>query len=466
MLCLARVSLVSLLGFVFTSGCYNQPSSPGQGTAGDSADSTGTDGVVTATDSTPMTASTSMTTTTQGESTVSTSASSTDPTATSESTTSDPTDPTETTGETETGVVACGDGSVAAGEFCPPDAAEVFGVGNGASDVVLADIDGGRPDIITLDILTSTVSVLRNDDAGSFSAAESHAVTDGSCRIQAIDGDGDDDIDLAILGNGIVSLINDGDGGFSRNDSDVTSFGGCEDYHDLGVLNNNGGPIDVVFSGQYNNSFASGTNGGSGWAFAAPSDIGGPGEGSSGVTVTEFSSDADNIPDVVVLNQYYGEGQLFRGDGAGGFAAAGSYEACAGLGEGARFATTGDVDSDGQIDIVTTCMTGNFTLALGNPDGTFDAPVEILFAGAHRPLVADVNLDDYPDVQVSSSSLDRINVYLNDGAGGLAMPVQLDVGGPARSVDVGDLNGDGAADIVAAFTGGQGGGVAVFIGQP
>jgi hypothetical protein len=60
----------------------------------------------------------------------------------------------------------------------------------------------------------------------------------------------------------------------------------------------------------------------------------------------------------------------------------------------------------------------------------------------------------------------RINVYLNAGGAPAGRPIQLDVGGPARSVDVGDLNDDGAADIVAATTTAEGGRVVVFLGQP
>lgn len=467
-----RAALIhlGLIATLLAPGCYDQPSPPGQDTEA-ATDDTGTDGTVTTTDTSPTTTSAmtaSTTDTTTASTTASTTDATTDPTETADSSTTDPTDPTDTTDDGSTGipVAACGDGNADPGEYCPPDAPEIFNVGNGASDIVIADIDGGGQDLATLNISASTVSILRGDGVGGFADAESHTVSDNSCRIQAIDGEGDGDIDLVIAGEMMVSLVNDGDGGFGRNDSDVVPFGGCQDHNDLGVLNNNGGPIDVVYSGAYNNTYAPGTNPGAGWAFVNPVGIGGVTEGASGVTVTEFTTDPDNLPDVIVLNQYYSDGELFRGDGQGGFVDAGMYAACVGLGLGARFATTGDIDSDGEIDIVTTCMEGNFTIALGNANGTFDAPVETVYAGAHRPFVADVNLDEYPDVLVSSTALDRINVYLNDGAGGLSEPIQLDVGGAARSVDVGDLDDDGAADIVAAYTDPQGGRVAVFFGQP
>jgi hypothetical protein len=471
-----RIRLVgSLLGSLLAVGCYDKPELIGNDTdAG--TEETGGDTSVTTTDTNPTTmTSTTMTSTTASTTdsttettTASTTASTTDPTEDTSST--DPTDPSDTMEDSSSGdpEPACGDGNADPGEYCPPDAPEIFNVGNGASDVVVADIDDDdNADVVTLNISASTVSVLRGDGAGGFEDPESHTVSDSSCRIQAIDGEGDGDIDLVIAGETMVSLVNDGTGDFVRNDSDVVPFGGCSDHNDLGVLNNNGGPVDVVFSGAYNNTYAPGTNPMSGWTFANDVGIGGVTEGSAGVTVTELASDADNLPDVIVLNQYYNEGEIFRGDGMGGFVDAGTYVGCVGLGYGARFAETGDLDSDGQTDIVTTCMEGNFTIALGNANGTFDAPVEFVYAGAHRALVFDVNRDDYPDLLVTSTDLARINLYLNDGTGTFEEdPLVFDIGGEARSVDVGDFNGDDAVDIVAAYTNMQGGRVAVFFGQP
>lgn len=445
------------------AACYQTPAAPERATDAGSDDG-GTDGTVTTTETSPGT-------------TVSASAS--DPTAmTTAPDTDDTADPdtgdttADTTGSSgpadtsSSGEPACGDGNVDPGEFCMPDAPLELVVGNGATDVVIADIDGGAPDLVSLNIAASTISLLRNNGDGTFEDAEGTTVTDSACRVLAIDGEGDGDVDLVVAGETITSLVNDGGGSFTRNDSAGSGFGGCLDHNDLGVLNNDGGPVDVVYSGAYNNSYAPGVDQGGGWQFGNAGGIGAPGEGSAGVTVTELSSDVDNLPDVVVLNQYYNDGEIFRGNGQGGFVAAGSYVACAGLGQGARLAATGDLDGDGNTDIVTTCMQGNFTIALGSAVGSFAAPVEVVYAGAHRPFIADVDLDGDLDLLVTSSTLERINVYLNDGGAPAGRPIQLDIGGPARSVDVGDLNDDGAADIVAATSTADGGRVVVFLGQP
>lgn len=382
---------------------------------------------------------------------------------------SGPTTATEGGSGSDSGTVepACGDGTFTPGEFCPAAAPDLYDVGNGAVDVVIANLDGASgPDLVSLNSSATTVSVIYNDGTGTFGAPDGASVGDYSCRIRAVDAEGDGDIDLVVAGDPIVTLVNDGTGELDRNDSTLSAggFGGCSDHNDLDILNDDGGPWDIIYSGAYNNTYAAGQNPPGGWTFTSASGIGGITEGSAGVTATEFLYEADSFPDVIVLNQYYNTGELFRGDGAGGFTAAGTYQSCTGMAgnAGSRFADTGDLDGDGQIDIVTTCMAGNFTIAIGASDGTFAPPIDVVYDGAYRPMVTDVDGDDDLDILVTSSTLNRINVYINDGAGSMADPVQLDLAYPVFSVDVRDLDGDDAPEIVTAQDTPEGGRIAVF----
>lgn len=455
--------------------CYSQPDSP-QTSETDADSSGGGSGTSPSTgDTTPSTSdptSATMATTT--------SPSTTEPSTTNPSTTqSDSSDGSSTadTGEPTTGPEpACGDGNADMGELCLPDMGDVFNVGIGAFDIAIADIDGVGLDIITLNRMASTVSVLRNDGTGGFGNAESHTVGDGSCRIQAVDGDADADIDLVISGDPIVTLVNDGTGDFDRNDAPFSAggFSGCSEVHGLDTLQNGGGPIDIVYSGEYNNSFAVGIDPVGGWTFGmTTSSVDPAGEGSAGVTVTHLGWDGDAFPDVVVLNKYSDTGSIWRGDGAGDFTEASTYQPCATIeSSGSAHAAAGDLDSDGEIDLVTTCVTGfqepvnQFSISFGNGDGTYDAPIALDTNGAIRPLIADVNGDDYPDILVASTIDFGVNVFVNDGAGAFGEPVALIVGEQVWSMSTGDLNDDGAVEVVIPYDTPMGGRVAVFFADP
>jgi len=457
----SRLVSSGLVSLVISVGCFSPEEE--DDITGSDTDVGSSSGTVSSTEPTVGSQSASETESTTAT-TATTSPSTTEPTATATESESD-TDPDTSTGDTPP---ACGDGEATPGEFCPVEEPESLPAGGGTVEVVVADLGGDAAlDVAALSRVDEAVFVWRNDGNGGLGAVGPQAVSANSCGLAAADGEGDGDVDLVVLGESLVSLVNDGADGFVRNDSDPDGFGGCGDHNDLGVLNNNGGPLDVVHSGAYNNTYSPGTNPPAGWSFGMGVGIGGVTEGSSGVTVTEWAFDDDNTHDVIVLNQYFTTAELFGGDGMGGFVALGEIDACLGLNGagGARYAATGDVDDDGDIDLIVTCMEGNFVLIRGTATAAFEAPIEVLLAGAHQPLIADLDGDDDLDILISSTSGQAVNVYLNDG-GMPAAPIELAVPGEARGLAVGDLEGDGAPEILAAVTAEMSSGVAVFRMDP
>jgi hypothetical protein len=456
-----RLTRACLATLTLGVACFN-PESGGEGNGPDSGSGSGTD-VGSATDT--GTATTPGTqTATDGTETDPTDASADDPSDT------DPTDPDSTGADDSTGEVPamCGDGIVSAGEFCPVDPPDLVDLGAGAVDVAVADLDDDDAlDIALLARMSNTVSVVANDGSGGFGSPLVLDVAEQSCGVVAVDGEGDGDVDLAVAGTTIVTLVSDGAGSFTRIDSEGDNgFFGCDDHNNIDVLNNNGGPLDIVYSGTYNNSYAPGTSAG-GWQFGPSIAVDNAGEGSSGVTVTEFAFDADNDPDVVVLNQYFTTASLWAGDGMGAFTEIATIEGCAGVNgaSGSRYAAAGDLDGDGSIDLVITCMQGNFAVVRGSADPTFAAPVEVLLPGAHEPTLADVDGDGHLDIVVTSTTQQAVMVYINDGADP-DDPIELAVPGTPRGVAIGDLDGDGAVEIVAAVDGGAGSGVAIVRTDP
>jgi FG-GAP-like repeat/FG-GAP repeat len=110
----------------------------------------------------------------------------------------------------------------------------------------------------------------------------------------------------------------------------------------------------------------------------------------------------------------------------------------------------GDFNHDGKLDYADSSN----NLALGNGDGTFQAPVPIL---ANPPIygfswiaVGDLNNDGWPDFFATQPSYGygALYVILNDRQGGFTLTTIADANNAPNSVMLADLNGDGNLDAV------------------
>lgn len=119
-----------------------------------------------------------------------------------------------------------------------------------------------------------------------------------------------------------------------------------------------------------------------------------------------------------------------------------------------------DFNGDGHLDIVT----NNYTVMMGNGDGTFQTSANYTSSSnAYAVATGDFNGDGKPDFATARYD-GAVGVWLNKGDGTFQAPVLYQIGAAPRDIVVADFNNDGIPDIAVASRQGQGIGVGVLLG--
>jgi len=306
----------------------------------------------------------------------------------------------------------------------------------------------GWPDMATMDG-EDRVMILLGDGEGSFKFHEIHTLRGTSEIIWiAVDNlDGDGDLDIVAVDertDNFAILLNDGEGNFEQSDV-IIDAGRNLSFVDTGDLDGDGSK-DLVIADQGAGRIAVYRNRGDGTFF--PRDEFDAGFGPRGLIVANL--DEETGPDVAVVGLSTLSVFLNSGDWenpADGFRERVDYETGS-----TSFVMAADFSGSDDDDLVVARQGGEaLELFENDGEGGFASRLIIDLGQQPRSVIAvDIDRDGVCDLVTGNERNDTISVVLNHGDWIFDEPRTIDVGKDPRFVIAGDIDRDGDNDIVAA----------------
>ncbi|MEM8486555.1 MAG: VCBS repeat-containing protein [Bacteroidota bacterium] len=175
---------------------------------------------------------------------------------------------------------------------------------------------------------------------------------------------------------------------------------------------------------------------------------------SANAEVADIDGDGSNEILLAIGRHWPGPNLLFRGDASGGFT---TVDTLSNPQDRTYSLSVADMDGDGGLDMVVSNDRPDPNYVLLN-DGTGQFTERVVFGDPSWPTrnstVADLNLDGKPDVVVANrdtTSTGNNFVCLNNSDVMLALSCTSISSGPATTISVADINGDGNPDLVVPY---------------
>lgn len=343
-----------------------------------------------------------------------------------------------------------------------------FAAGAAPGVVEIADFNGdGKPDLVVANERSNDVTVLSGDGRGGFSQVKGSPFPAGHNPNDIAVGDFNRDgkLDLALANHEeryLTLLLGDGRGGFTPASNSPFPVEVKPHTHGVAAGDLNGdGNLDLVTDSWGTDQIEVLFGDGKG-AFKVPGSFFAVGRHPY-QRVRAADVNGDGRADVITTNLEGDDVTVLLSDGRGGLKpSTGSPFRC---GDSPFNLTVGDVNGDGKPDLAivnspssTSDRRGKdgLTVLLGDGAGGFQMMTGSPFATGRIPNIAavgDINGDGIADVAVSSPDGDNVTVFLMGGKGAVASSYTVTVGGRPKGLAIRDLNGDGKADMVITNNG-------------
>lgn len=360
-----------------------------------------------------------------------------------------------------------------------------FAAGLEAFHVAMGDLDGdGKVDLVVVNISANTISIYRNTSSAGSIAGSSFAtkvdfatgVRPRAIAIGDLNGDGKPDLAIANNGASTVSVFpNTSTPGtittasFAAKIDYTTGFNSNPSFIAVGDLDGDGKP-DLATANSVSNNVSVLRNSSAGGvlnstSFTTKVDF------TAGTTPTSIAIgdlDGDGKPDLVSANFSSNNISVFHNTATSGSITAASFAAAV------NFATAsnpysvaiGDLDGDGKPDLAVANHSSNSVSLYRNTatsgsigSGSFTSKFDLATGTTPTSVaIGDLNGDGKADVAVANSASNTVSVYRNTATSGslnnssFAAKVDFAAGSGTFSVAMGDLDGDARPDLVTANT--------------
>ncbi len=314
--------------------------------------------------------------------------------------------------------------------------------------------DDGRLDITVVNLGSNNIGIFLGDGNGTFSSQTTYNAVAGSqpWSIAVGDFNNDNQVDIVVANSGTNNIgvcLGYGDGTFASQTIFSTGSNSYPAAVAVGDFNNDN-RLDIAVANSGTNNVGIFLGYGNGTFARQATYSTGSGSVPYSIAVGDFNN--DSRLDIVVANYYACNIGVFLGYGNGTFFSQTAYSTIKGTGP--TDVVVGDLNNDGQLDIVATLYFNvGIIVFLGYGDGTFFRQLVYSTGSQSHPsacALGDVNNDNRLDVVVSDYNNGNVVVLLGNGDESFSNKISYSTGSDSypTSVALGDFNNDTVLDIV------------------